>query len=1166
MSSSNGFSLKDKYLKEDGTIILSGIQALVRLPLDRHKWDQRQGLNTATLISGYRGSPLGTLDFSLQQSEALLKAHNIIFMPGVNEDLAATSIFGSQLANLMPQPKYDGVVGIWYGKGPGVDRTGDIFKHAQIAGVGKNGGVLALAGDDPTAKSSTIPSHSEIALYDAQMPVLYPGTVQEILDLGLLGFALSRYCGSWVGFKIVTNVADEFSTTEVSSERLTITYPEFFYNGRPWQPTQNPALLAPHSLNQEKEMSEGRLDAARLFTAANPINHIVGARQDARLGIVAAGKTYYDLREALEQLGVDGRGLHQYGIRLLKIGMLYPMEPTIVREFAQGLEEILVIEEKRSFIEMFIRDILYNLPDRPRIVGKRDEQDQPLVRSDWELDADEVIKILAKRLRGIIPDGAIDQRLTILQPPPETITLPMLSRTPYFCSGCPHNRSTLVPEGSIQGGGIGCHTLAILMDRDLMGVTQMGGEGAQWVGASPFTEMNHIFQNIGDGTLFHSGSMAIRQALSATRDLGVNMTYKILYNGAVAMTGGQTADGEMPVPELTQALQAEGVTKTIIVSSDVDKYPANAPWANGVEVWERDRMDEAQRLLRDTPGITALIYDQPCATDLRRKRKRGQAADPQERVFINEAVCEGCGDCGVKSNCLSVFPVETEFGRKTQIHQSSCNKDYTCLEGDCPAFMTVIPAENDEPREKKQKMYWVEQALPDPQIKVKTEANLYMVGIGGTGVVTLNQLLATAARLDGKYIRSLDQTGLSQKGGPVVSSLKIFEQPRDVSNKIAIGEADAYLVFDILTGAEEKNLVRARPDKTVAVVSSSQTPTGSMVKSTAVQFPQGATLKGKIEKHTKADDNIYLDAIMLAETLFGNHMPANVITIGAAYQAGLVPISAESIEAAIELNGVAPEANKQAFRVGRLTVADPNWVSTLALDRVGAVKIEPTVTPEAQTILDSTQADGELKRLLAIRIPELIAYQSVVYAQQYVDFVQQVQAAEQIAQPGQTRLSEATTRYLYKLMAYKDEYEVARLYLKSELTEALTEQFGENAQISYKLHPPLLRALGFHKKMTFGPWFKPMFRLLCGMRRVRGTAFDPFGYMGVRRVERTLIDEYQAMIMANLPQLSTLAVYEQTIQLAKLPDMIRGYEEIKLDNVERYRQEVAALQGELVEV
>ena len=1012
MNAFQNFSLQSKYTQTEGTIILSGVQALVRLPIEQHRADSARGLRTGTLISGYRGSPLGSLDMVLQQNSDLLDTHDIVFMPGVNEDMAATAILGSQTANLMPQPRYDGVVGIWYGKGPGVDRTGDIFKHAQITGVGRYGGVLALAGDDPTAKSSTIPSHSEVALFDAQMPILFPGNVQEILDMGRMGFELSRYCGSWVGFKIVTNTADEFSTVTVSPEIAQFNLPDFVYNGKPWQHTQNPSLLAPHSLNQEKEIHEGRLEAAKQWAATNNVNRITVPTADAWLGIVAAGKTYYDVREALLNLGLDDAALAQYGIRLLKIGMLYPMEPQIVTEFARGLEEILVIEEKRAFIELFIRDALYNLTERPRIYGKRDESGGFLVRGDYELDADEITDLLVKRLQTHVPQAMLDAYLAKKQPPkdPLDLLLPMageadLKRTPYFCSGCPHNRSTVVPEDSLAAAGIGCHTLAILMDRNTAGVTQMGGEGVQWAGAAPFSNVPHLFQNIGDGTLFHSGTMAIRQALTTD----ANLTYKILHNRAVAMTGGQQADGELPIPELTRLLEAEGVKRTIVVSSDPQQYGSDARWAKNSEVWERDRLDEAQLLLRDIPGITALIYDQACATELRRRRRRGLIADPEMRVFINEAVCEGCGDCGAKSNCLSVFPVETEFGRKTQIHQSSCNKDYTCLDGDCPAFVTIIPGEADKPQvtQPRISLDQMRDPLPDPVQKVPNDANLYLMGIGGTGVVTVNQVLGTAALLDGKHILSLDQTGLSQKGGPVVSNLKIHGGNKEVSNKVGIGGADAYIVFDILNGTTSQNLTRARPDRTVAVVSRSQVPTGDMVRLSGVQFPDSNHLTNLIEARTRSADNVYLDAIGLAENLFGSHMPANLMTIGAAYQAGVIPIAADAIEQAITLNGVAVEANITAFRIGRRAVAEPVWVDTLALKRAGEVEIRPDLTPTAQTLIDDIGASGELRKLLEVRIPELIAYQNTNYARKYSTFVKHIYDTEQSTMPGQTQLSEA---------------------------------------------------------------------------------------------------------------------------------------------------------------
>jgi indolepyruvate ferredoxin oxidoreductase len=1142
------FSLDAKYRQEEGTIFLSGIQALVRLPLDQHRADRRRGLDTATLISGYRGSPLGGLDLTLERNPKLLAEHNVVFISGVNEDLGATVVFGSQLANYFPQPKYDGVLGMWYGKGPGVDRTGDIFKHANFAGIGRHGGVLALAGDDPLSKSSTLPTHSEIALWDAQFPTLFPGSVQEILDLGRLGFELSRYSGLWVGFKIVTNVADEIGTAQVSPNRITLVDPGFQYEGKPWQPSQNPMLLPPYGLEMEREIHYGRLEAAKAFAAANGLNRIVLDTPQAWLGLVAAGKTYYDLREALRELGLDDAALRHHGIRILKLGMLFPLEPSIVRTFARGLEEILVVEEKRSFVELFVRDVLYNDAVHPRVVGKRDEQGRPLVPANGELDADRIAQLVASRLERRLSLESITARVALLEALRERPAPLTLARPAYFCSGCPHNRSTHVPEGSMAAAGIGCHGMALSMERRTAGITHMGGEGAQWVGMAPFTKTPHLFQNLGDGTFFHSGSLAIRQALAA----GTNVTYKILYNSAVAMTGGQDAAGAMPVPELTRVLEAEGVKRIIVMTDEPDKYPRGVRWAQGVEVWHRDRLDEAQTLLREIPGVTALVYDQRCAAEKRRLRKRGKLPDPAMRVVINEAVCEGCGDCGVKSNCLSVHPVETEFGRKTQIHQSSCNKDYSCLRGDCPSFLTVVPL--GEPKKEKRR-FTVDRALPEPALKVPRDANIFMMGIGGTGVVTVNQVLGTAALLDGKHVRGLDQTGLSQKGGPVVSHLKISEQPAEVSTKVPAGGADCYIGFDVLVATSPLNLDHARPDKTIAVVSTSQVPTGAMVTHTDLQFPDSGGLRTSIDRVTRKDENVYLDALGLAETLFDDHMASNLLVLGAAYQAGALPVSAAAIEQAIALNGVSVTMNTQAFRAGRLLVADPAWVKTLKRHRLGEVEAAPAaLSAAARALVDRVGADGELRRLLEIRVPELIDYQSEAYAREYVDDVARVRAAERAAVPGETRLSEAVARYLFKLMAYKDEYEVARLHLKADFQRTLAEEFPGGVKVQYNLHPPLLRALGLSRKLKFGAWFDSAFRALAGMKGLRGTPLDPFGRAAVRRVERALPGEYRGLIDRALGGLSP-ATYERAVRVAKLPDVIRGYEDIKLRNVERFREE-----------
>ncbi|PYN63801.1 MAG: hypothetical protein DMD92_00050 [Candidatus Rokuibacteriota bacterium] len=1151
MAIKRDFSLDAKYRQEQGIVFLSGIQALVRLPLDQHRADKRRGLNTATLISGYRGSPLGGLDLTLERNPDLLREHHVVFLSGLNEDLGATAIYGSQLANLFPRPKYDGVLGMWYGKGPGVDRSGDIFKHANFAGVSRHGGVLALGGDDPLSKSSTLPSHSEVAFYDALFPVIFPGTIQEILDLGRLGFELSRYSGLWVGAKIVTNIADEIGTAEVGPDRVVIADPGFEYEGRPWQSRQNPLLMPPWGLDTEREIHYGRLEAAKAFAAANRLNRITLDTPSAWLGIAAPGKTYYDLREALRELGLDDAALRRHGVRLLKIGMLFPMEPGIVREFARGLEELLVIEEKRAFCELFIRDILYNQAERPRVTGKYDLDGRPLVPADAELDADRVAQIVAARLERRVHLDSITARVALLEALRQRPAPLTLARQPYFCSGCPHNRSTVLPEGSIASAGIGCHGMALLMDRRTLGLTHMGGEGVQWVGMAPFTETPHIFQNLGDGTFFHSGSLAVRQAVASS----ANITYKILYNSAVAMTGGQDAAGAMAVPELTRSLHAEGVKRIVVMTDEPDKY-GTVQWAPGVEVWHRDRLDEAQRVLRDVPGVTTLIYDQRCAAEKRRLRKRGRLPDPAMRVFINEAVCEGCGDCGVKSNCLSVHPVETEFGRKTQIHQSSCNKDYSCLQGDCPSFLTVIPL--GEPRKKERKIFTVDRALPEPVSRVPRDASIFMMGIGGTGVVTVNQILGTAALLDGKHVRGLDQTGLSQKGGPVVSHLKIFTAAPEVANKIAAGEADCYLGFDILVATSPQNLDHARPDKTVAVVSTSQVPTGAMVTHTDVEFPEANGLVTSINRFTRKDENVFFDALGLAQTLFDDHMASNMIVLGAAYQAGAIPVSAAAIEEAIVLNGVSVQMNTQAFRVGRLLVAEPAWVATLKRRRLGAVDVAQALTDEARRLVDTVPAAGELRRLLELRVPELMAYQDAAYARQYVEFVKRVREAEQAAVRGETRLGEAVARYLFKLMAYKDEYEVARLHLRNDLTAALQAEFPGGVRLQYNLHPPILRALGWKTKLKLGRWFDGAFRLLVALRGLRGTALDPFGRASVRRVERQLVSEYRALVEKALVGLSPES-YERAAKLAGLPDVIRGYEEIKLRNVQRFRDEVRAL-------
>ena len=1167
------FKLEDRFDRSEGDVAMSGVQALLRVLLDQLRADRRDGMNNAAMVSGYRGSPLGGIDSLMLGNATELAENNITFQPGLNEDLGATVVWGSQLANRNFEGSYDGVLGMWYGKAPGVDRSGDAIRHANVCGVDPKGGVLLVAGDDPASKSSTLASESEPVLIHYQTPILYPGSVQEVLDYGRWGYELSRYSGFWTALKIVTNVADGYSTVEVGPGRVSATRPAFDWDGKPWAHTQQDALFGPNAVRMELEIHEGRMVAVDKFVAENKLNRQTVTSPNAKVGLIAAGKTYYDLREALDRMGLSEAELSRRGIRILKPAVVWPFEPTSLREFARGLDVIVVVEEKRSIIESLARELLYGMPDAPRILGKRDAQDQFWFPGHGEMDAD----LIARKVRPFLVDRfgsdgigpAVPERITI----PLAVTTKdgakAAGRTPGFCSGCPHNRSTWVPEGSEAGGGIGCHGMAAMTPtRNVRGTTQMGGEGVQWVGAAPFVTMEHRFQNIGDGTFHHSGSLAVRQAIAA----GTNITYKILYNAAVAMTGGQDVDGGMEVPELTRSLHAEGAAKVLVVADDPGKYPADAQFAPDTDVWHRDRLDEAQRLLRDIEGCTVLIYDQACAAELRRDRKRGKVAEPKMRVFINEAVCEGCGDCGEKSSCLSVQPVETEFGRKTAIHQSSCNKDFTCLDGDCPAFIEVVPG-GKVPTKATAAVDEIGDDLPEPERL--DEGNILMMGIGGTGVVTVNQMLATAVLLDGKQANGLDQTGLAQKGGPVVSNLKVRRlgsspdangpggSDAGEANKVGTGEADAYIVFDLLSGTNPVNLEKAQAGRTVALVSSSKVPTSAMVRDTSAEFPEWTEFQRSIDDATTPERNIYFDAGTLSDNLFRSHMPANVLVLGAAYQSGVVPISASAIERAIELNGVAVEMNTQAFRIGRKIVLDPDFTETLHVDRdrVGRVKRDAGPSKREQKLIDAVpdQSD-ELARLLRIRVPDLVAYQSVDYAAAYAEFVANVREAEAAA-GDETALSEAVARYLYKLMAYKDEYEVARLHRSKAFQQAVRDQFGDKTEVTYKLHPPIMRRMGVKRKIGLGRSGDAAFAVLSRMKGLRGGALDIFGKTAHRRMERELIDEYRGMISRALDTLSSGddAAYSRAVEIAELPDMIRGYEDIKENNVESFRARAAEL-------
>ncbi|MDT7577217.1 MAG: indolepyruvate ferredoxin oxidoreductase, partial [Pseudonocardiales bacterium] len=888
------FELSARYRAGAGPVLLTGVQAIARMLVEQHAADARAGLSTAAFVSGYQGSPLGGLDQTLARATELQENAGLTLVPGVNEELAATAVWGSQVEVPGHTRSHDGVVGVWYGKAPGVDRAGDPLRHGNMCGAHPSGGVLVLAGDDPSCKSSTIPCISERTLAGYGLPVLYPGTAEEIVRLGRYGIALSRVSGMWVGMKITADVADGVFTVDGSCGDVAVTVPEIEWDGAPWSYRQYPMLAPPESLTAEAQMYGPRWAMVRAFLAANPINTVEVEAPGAWLGIVAGGKAFTDVRQALRDLGLDDDGLRRAGIRLLRLGMIHPIERDLLREFAAGLSTVLVVEEKSAFVESAIRDALYGLADAPAVIGSADAEGAPLVPVAGELTAGALTGPLRRVLAG---------RVELAQARREPAPLPLLTvgRTPYFCSGCPHNRSTVVPEGAVAGGGIGCHAMVALTGRPeslVTSITQMGGEGAQWIGQAPYTEARHMFQNMGDGTFAHSGQLAVQACVAA----GVSITYKLLFNRAVAMTGGQDAAGGLEVPELAAKLLAEGVARVIVCADEPERFRALSPLPAGVDLWHRDRRTDAESALAATPGVTVLVYDQRCAAESRRLRKRGAIPVRTTRVVINEAVCEGCGDCGVKSNCLSVQPVETELGRKTHIDQTSCNTDYSCLAGDCPSFVTVEidPSATSARRERPE-------PPPAPDVAHPSSGDVFLAGIGGTGIVTVNQVLGSAAVRDGRAVHGVDQTGLSQKAGPVTSHLRIAPDAAALGPANRVGTAGCYLAFDALVGADARNLGYADEATTVAVVSTSPAPTGAMVRDSSVA---GADLPMLIERiGGRSRALVQLDAQAAANALFGDAMPANLLLVGAAYQSGALPLSAAAIEWAIELNGVAVAVN-----------------------------------------------------------------------------------------------------------------------------------------------------------------------------------------------------------------------------------------------------------------
>ncbi len=1155
-------SLADKFTVDDGTIYLTGVQALVRMPVVQRRADLAAGLDTATFVSGYPGSPLGGYDLELQRRRALLDAHHIVHTMGVNEEIAATSVMGSQLANSLPDPKYAGVVGIWYGKANGFDRALDALRQANLCGTRRTGGAVAVVGDDPTAKSSPTPGASEFAAAAIMMPMLYPGDVQDVLDLGRHAVAMSRSTGLWTALKMSTNVADGSGSAYVSPTRVTPVLVSATLEGRPYEHVPDTHFYGHRVLQLERSMVYARVPAALEYARANDVNRITLSGDSDRLGIIATGKTYFDLRQACRDLGLSDEDLGRLGVRLLQLRMPYPLEGQIVRRFASGLREILVLEDKRPFVELFVKDELYDLADHPRVVGKLDDAGTLLVPIHGELDTAGIATLVVNRLERLgepLPD--LRERINRLTR--RTSLEPLtLNRSPYFCSGCPHSSSAAhVPTGALVGAGTGCHVLAVFMSPEVvgtvLGVTAMGNEGAQWVGASPFTGQDHLIQNLGDGTFAHSGILGIRSAVAG----GVNITYKLLYNGHVAMTGAQPPIGIAAVPGVVTELLAEGVKQVIVTTEDTERY-AGTRLPDGVQVWDRSRMLEAQDVLRAVPGVTVLIHDQECATEKRRKRKRGTMSAPDRRIVINERVCEGCGDCGVASNCLSVHPVQTEFGRKTQIHQPSCNQDYSCLAGNCPSFLAVVPGTTSAARDPLDGLDADE--LPEPHLIVRDdEFGMRITGIGGTGVVTVAQTIAVAALLDGRHVRGLDQTGLAQKGGPVVSDVKITTAAIDQSNRLVSRDCDLYLVCDPLAGAQQATLAVADPQRTVAVMSTARVPTGQMVVDVTASMPSASALVDRVAGACRPGTTVSFDSQDVCEILFGTDQVANIMLVGAAYQAGALPVSGDSLEQAIELNGVAVELNLQAFRRGRQAVADRAGFEDAVRAAAGTPPSRP-VSAEAARIAATVAAppDSELARLVRIRVAELVDYQDARYAARYAARVEQVRSREAAVGAG-TGLTEAVAVGLHKLMAYKDEYEVARLHLDATVGARLRDRYGADARTRVMLHPPVLKALGMKSKIAIpGAAATTMFRALAPMKRLRHTRFDVFGRDHVRVVERELVTEYEGLVDEILDTLSP-ATHEVAVTLAALPDLVRGYDEVKLRNVASYREQIAALRPQL---
>ena len=1142
------YELADRYRTDSGRIFASGSQVLARVAVAQLRADRARGLRTAAYATGYPGSPLANFDRDLRDAaaQAALDGLTMVTEPGLNEELAAAAVMGTQLAATLERRRFDGVIGVWFGKAPGLDRAGDALRHAMFAGTAATGGAIAVVGDDPNAKSSTLPSSSDAGLAALHMPVLFPGDVQDAADLGRHAIALSRASGLWTAIKVVDTVADGTGTVLLHAV-VDPQIPIVEVDGRPWVPRPSGALITPRTLDIERELHELRLRIAREYATLNHLNRVEVGGPGDWLGIIAGGHTYREARAALEMLGFgDEDALHDAGIRLVKVGMTSPLDHGWVRTAADGLDELVVIEEKDPNLEWLVKDALYDAPRRPLVSGKRDPSGDTLFPYTGAFTADTIAARLRARLTTRLPA----ERMTPPPAEPRQRIAVGITRTPYFCSGCPHNTSTQAPAGTLVGAGIGCHTMALFMDPqrvgDIVGVGAMGTEGAPWLGIAPFVHDPHLVQNLGDGTLFHSGILAIR-ALAAS---GRNITYKILYNRAVAMTGGQDPYGGLAVPDLAGALLAEGVRRVLITTDDTSRY-RGVRLPDGVEVWDRARIIEAQQLLAGVPGCTVLIHDQQCAAELRRDRRRGRVARPATRVLINPRVCEGCGHCAAVSNCLSVQPIDTPFGRKTTIDQHSCNLDMTCLEGDCPAFATVtLTADETRPSpHSPARSAPSPEELPEPD-RCTIEDGGYTIrlsGIGGTGVVTVSQVLGTAAMLDGLTVRGLDQTGLSQKAGPVVSDLRITREQPAHSNRAVRASVDVLLAFDRLGATSDAQIAAASPDRTVIVANTAETPTGAMVTRPHVPFPTAAVAE---RVASAGREVVAVAASPLTRALLGDDTTVNVFMTGVAAQRGLLPMSCAAIERAIELNGVAVPANLAAFRWGRAWSADPEDVQrTIGVD----------LAPRPGTPLD--EPVGDLIRRLA---DDLAGYQSARTVRDFRDCLAPIEAI------GHDPLTRAAATSLHKLTAYKDEYEVARLLLLPESRAQAERIGGRRTAVTWHLHPPALRALGMRRKLKLGGAARPMLVALRAMRRVRGSALDPFGRSSVRRLEREMIPEFAAALQTLADGLAddladdapdqhqrTPERLAEATRIAGLADQVRGYEHLKVERATAYRQALA---------